>query len=117
MSMTPEQLVDAKRLISRIAEYQLVDHDGIDLLFYLTEEVERLRKVITEYDATINWYTTCHNCASLLDKNYEQYCEIEKLKYERNEASLAALDVRSDPPGWTQDESGNRYDAEGNWYA
>lgn len=28
----------------------------------------------------LNWDTLCHNCAALMDKNYEQYVEIQKLK-------------------------------------
>jgi hypothetical protein len=31
-------------------------------------------------DSPISWFTTCGNCSALMDKNYSQYMEIERLK-------------------------------------
>lgn len=42
-----------------------------------------LRVVLAAYDElnqAINWDTSCLNCASLLDKNYEQYVKLDKIR-------------------------------------
>lgn len=39
-----------------------------------------LMRIVLEYENSITWQTSCTNCAKLMDKNYEQYVEIEKLK-------------------------------------
>ena len=47
--------------------------------FRLVAENERLRTLVDDYENSICWETTCINCAKLLDDNYDQYCEIERL--------------------------------------
>lgn len=39
-----------------------------------------LMRIIMEYENSITWNTSCLNCAKLMDKNYEQYVEIQELK-------------------------------------
>ena len=48
----------------------------------LKQENERLRALVDDYENGITWYTTCMNCAKLMDINYDQYCEIERLRAE-----------------------------------
>jgi hypothetical protein len=43
-------------------------------------EIERLRVLVANYENAITWDTTCTNCARLMDGNYDQYCEIERLR-------------------------------------
>ena len=43
-------------------------------------EIERLRALVDDYENGINWHTTCTNCAKLMDINYDQYCQIERLR-------------------------------------
>lgn len=45
-------------------------------------EIERLRALVADYENGITWETSCTNCAKLLDDNYDQYCEIERLRAE-----------------------------------
>ena len=47
---------------------------------FLLAENERLRALVADYENGIDWHTTCTNCATLMDGNYEQYCEIERLR-------------------------------------
>jgi hypothetical protein len=57
-------------------------------------EVERLRALVDDYENAITWDTTCTNCAKLLDDNYDQYCEIERL---RAAGDLLAEDLGDNP--------------------
>jgi hypothetical protein len=43
-------------------------------------EIERLTEVVANYENAITWDTTCTNCARLMDGNYDQYCEVERLR-------------------------------------
>lgn len=40
----------------------------------------RLIALIHEYENSITWDTTCLNCSALMDKNYEQYVRLDKVK-------------------------------------
>ena len=44
------------------------------------DEIERLRAEVSDLHNGINWQTTCLHCAKLLDINYGQYCQIERLR-------------------------------------
>jgi hypothetical protein len=48
-------------------------------------EIKRLQALVDDYENSICWDTTCTNCAKLLDDNYDQYCEIERLRAERDD--------------------------------
>ena len=48
--------------------------------FFLKDAVELL-DVLLEYENCITWDTSCKNCAKLIDKNYEQYVELEELRH------------------------------------
>jgi hypothetical protein len=41
-------------------------------------------RVLMLSEHPISWDTLCANCAALIDKNYEQYREIEQLKEQLN---------------------------------
>jgi len=56
-------------------------------------EIERLRALVDDYENSISWETTCTNCAKLLNDNYDQYCEIERLRAERDAERLTARAV------------------------
>lgn len=38
---------------------------------------------IQQYENGISWQTNCVNCAKLWDDNYNFYCEVERLKAEK----------------------------------
>lgn len=59
------------------AELQI---EAADALQQRDDEIERLRALVDDYENGINWYTTCTNCAKLLEDNYDQYCQIERLR-------------------------------------
>jgi len=61
---------------------------------FLLAENERLRALVADYENGIDWHTTCTNCATLMDGNYEQYCEIERLR-----AAFTAIDALHQPIG------------------
>lgn len=44
-----------------------------------TMDRQKLIDTILEYENSIVWNTTCLNCASLLDHNYEQYVRLERM--------------------------------------
>lgn len=50
-------------------------------------------------ESPISWFTTCGNCSALLDENYSQAMEIERLKedlaYAENEARDLQREVDS----------------------
>lgn len=50
----------------------------------MLDEIERLLALVADYENSICWETTCTNCAKLLDANYDQYCEIKRLRAERD---------------------------------
>lgn len=50
------------------------------VLIDAADEIGRLRALVDDYESGINWHTTCTNCAKLLDDNYDQYCEIDRLR-------------------------------------
>ena len=69
-------------------------------------EIKRLQALVDDYENSISWDTTCTNCAKLLDDNYDQYCEIERLRAdfaaERDLADQLAQALRNshdDPDG------------------
>lgn len=53
------------------------------------KELRQLTELLYAQDNALTWETTCLNCASLMDKNYEQYVEIKRLK------GLRSDDVKS----------------------
>ena len=73
------------QLAMRLVEYWVKQ----DMSF---EEVAT--RMLMFQESPLNWDTLCHNCAALMDKNYEQYCEIERLKERLNalEEDLAYAD-------------------------
>ena len=44
------------------------------------EDVESLLYAYDELNHAICWDTSCLNCASLLDKNYEQYVKLDEIR-------------------------------------
>lgn len=64
----------------------------------LRAENERLRALVADYENGIDWHVTCTNCAKLLDGNYDQFCEIERLR-----AAGDALADALDTGNWTAD--------------
>ena len=44
------------------------------------DEIERLREEVADLHDGINWHTECLNCARLMSDNYDQLCEIERLR-------------------------------------
>jgi hypothetical protein len=42
------------------------------------DELRRLRAEVAEYRQAITWDTTCLNCSSLLDANYQLYVRAEQ---------------------------------------
>jgi hypothetical protein len=59
------------------------------LLAVRDEELERLRALVAHYENTINWHTTCHNCAAILDSSIKDTERAEKA--EASNARVAAL--------------------------
>jgi len=55
-------------------------YPGALLNSFLLKDAIELLEVIMEYENCITWDTTCKNCAKLMDKNYEQYMEIQELR-------------------------------------
>jgi hypothetical protein len=57
------------------------------------EELERLRSALAEYENTINWHTTCHGCAKILDSAYAETMRAETA--ERHKAEIRRyIDVK-----------------------
>ena len=52
----------------------------VERISELEAEIGRLRALVDDYENGINWHTTCTNCAKLMDVNYDQYCEIDRLR-------------------------------------
>jgi hypothetical protein len=46
----------------------------------LAMDKEQLISMIGEYENAINWFTTCFNCATLMDKNHEQYIKLGQIR-------------------------------------
>lgn len=69
-------------------------------------EIERLRASVQDYENAITWDTTCLNCSKLMDSNYEQHCEIERLR-----AEVAAARASVDYWVSAATERGNDLDA------
>jgi len=57
-----------------------------DQLAEARAEIEWLRAALSELENSLTWHTTCLNCASLLDRSYDDYVRAEKA-----EARLAAI--------------------------
>ena len=73
------------------------------------EDVPWLIERVQELSGAICWDTTCLNCASLLDSNYDQYvraeiaeAEVERLTAERD--ALAAAHARESKKVWKVEE-------------
>ncbi len=58
------------------------------------EDVPWLIECIGELNGAICWDTTCLNCSSLLDSNYDQYMRAEIAEAEVCRAALAATGER-----------------------
>jgi hypothetical protein len=46
----------------------------------LNRHIERLSAEVADLKRGINWHTECLNCAKLMDDNYGQFVEIERLR-------------------------------------
>jgi hypothetical protein len=55
----------------------LVAHASLD---FFMEDVRLLLEAYEELNNAICWDTACLNCASLLDRNYEQYVKLDKVR-------------------------------------
>lgn len=44
------------------------------------EEAERLRAVVADYESRISWFTTCAQCAGLLDAVYAETCRVDRYR-------------------------------------
>ncbi|MEO3856179.1 hypothetical protein [Acrocarpospora sp. B8E8] len=84
--------------------------DGSDVLVAVSPSLEHAARLImmvnafAEYENTIMWHTTCHNCASLLDQCYQADMEREAAELKLTGVKLAArqlsvADKGKNPPG------------------
>lgn len=53
---------------------------AVDLGIVEQEVLKAIYDAYKELEHAINWDTSCLNCASLLDKNYEQYVKLDKVR-------------------------------------
>ena len=79
------------------------------------EDVPWLIERIGELNGAICWDTTCLNCASLLDSNYDQYmraeiaeAEVERLTAERDALAAQVARVESLAEEWSTELDENR---------
>lgn len=54
--------------------------DPVEQLQQAEDDVRYLLGVIQEYENAITWGLSCLNCSKLMDKNYEQYVVLERLR-------------------------------------
>ena len=69
----------------------------LDHIHKLTRERDAALDSLAELNSSIAWETTCLNCASLMDENYQEYMRAEKAEDEIKNlrAELAALKEQS----------------------
>ena len=79
------------------------------------EDVPWLIECIGELNGAICWDTTCLNCSSLLDSNYDQYmraeiaeAEVERLTAERDALAAQVARVESLAEEWSTELDENR---------
>lgn len=63
-----------------LAEIQRLTDSEDSRVVLLEAERDKLRSQLAELNNAINWHTSCLNCSSLMDTNYAQYCELERVK-------------------------------------
>ena len=59
----------------------------------LNREIERLSAEVADLKRGINWHAECLNCAKLMDDNYGQYVEIERLRHRVDRLNAALDDI------------------------
>lgn len=64
----------------------------------LREEIKRLRAIVADYENTMTWETTCHNCAALLDSSIRETERAERAEavVERVRSEIAAITAEND---------------------
>ena len=90
-----------------------------EFIEHAREDVPWLVERIGELNGAICWDTTCLNCASLLDSNYDQYmraeiaeAEVERLTAERDALAARVAQVESLADHWAK-RAASDYEAGG----
>ena len=80
----PLQFTDLIEDLERGCANTIACARGECLMCRSVREIKRLRKQVIGYEDGITWQTNCLNCAQLMNKNYSQYVEIERLRKNEN---------------------------------
>lgn len=81
-------------------------HAGFENCDFPREEF--ITRILLAAENGLNWDTLCMNCGVLMDTNYTQYAEIERLKEDLAYAENEARDLQRELDHWEHMNEENR---------